>query len=822
VLTRLIILAAALGLLSGPALADAPDLKINALTLSPAEPAIGHIVEVKAQITNIGTKDVKDFACIGGDIKIDFLLDGKVFGTQQLSCGLDIDSLNSEKDSILIEEPGEHTISVMVDPGDKIDELDETNNGAESTFVVGSPDIEVTPNLPTIGAPGLKDAMASVTVTNNTTGKIKDIYVYLELEGQSGPLKFGLTQGSNLSAGESHTWETEISYGLDISYGALEPGDYTWRYQVFKNALPPKDEALALTELETAPLEVVPTVAVTDDNIVVPNVDPIADSTGLVTSVTAHEVSIDGKLYTVALGFAEPVDFMAASSWTVFANLHALQVLDDVGNAVCDQEIRRKAAQAVLLWRDLIREHPWYKGTYIALQEGYDWYYDEKHLKVVYYITQPFVIIKELLEDMLASGKELTQWVKETVGLSTPEEAEVGTLTFKVAMIVTKGFNTAGVAAQELVKLSPILAGEPYLSGHVVSERLMAAIEAGGDDFDAAVQLMHDLIEEDSPERFTKLKQVLPPALIAGSIGSTLADGVKHVLWTGIKKGFTAYFISKLTAKTAWKVAVGEGSAALAAGLTTAGIAKGIASLGLTLIIDASIAYLTYVGTFIDNIRGPGGLIEAGQVIAQSIGWTHVLYTLDGANGPLDLDVVDDTFLAHAVMFEIYGFINSDLAMLKKLAFAKKQSAEYLEDSLKLFDVSKVQRQFAVSLQSTATLVAAGPCVEAAAPPEPTEEPGHDAPPERTEPEPEDPPDETVSPWTKPRAQPTEAERGTHPPVQWEEHSSEPILAPPPPPPPFVPDEESGCQSGPTGSPTAPLMLFVMLAIGLAWRRRTA
>ena len=822
---KLLVCALALGMVA-PLAANAgdPDLTVHLLKITPEAPKVGNSVEIKATLKNIGTGSVGDFLCIGGDIPVHFFVNDELVAEEQLSCGLDPDETDNESASFIVYTADLHTVSVVIDPDNTIEELDESNNEATLQFTAAEPEVEVTHTLPAVGAPGLKDAIATVKVTNGTEAKIKDVYVFLELEGKIPLLDFGNTQGADLSPGETQAWEAEVSYGLDVSFGALEPGKYTWRYQVFQHALPPSPDALPLTEVLFAPLNVVPTVEVTEDNIVVPNVDPVAVSQGPVSTITAHDVLIDGELYVVSLGFAEPVEFLEDSSWTVMSRVHALLVKDAMGMPVCDPELRQKAAQAVLLWRDLVVEHPWYKGSYVALQESFDWYQNEKHLKVVFYITQPFVIVKELLQDMLTLGSGLTDWAKQKMGFTTPEEAEVGTLTFKVTMVITKGFDTAGTATQALVKLSPLLAGEAYLSDHVIAERLLQAIENGGDDMDAAVNLVHELIKEDSPDRYEKITQAVPVGVIIGSIASTLADGVKQILWTGVKKGFTAYFISKLTAKTAWKVAVGEGSATLMAGLTTAGVAKGLASLGLTLIIDVSIAYLTYVGTFVDNIRGPGGLIEAGQIVAQSIPWTHVLYTPDGGGGSLDADSVDDTFLAHAVLFEVYGFILSDLAMLKKLAFAKKQSADYLDDSLKMFEVSKAQRTFIVSLQTTASMLANGACEGSGEPRtneapvlvhEPAPEPGGtpDEPPQRIEPE-----DERG--WTKPRAVPARGEEGTHPPVRWTDHDGAPVGAPEAPPaPPALTVETSACSTSGRPGGSAPVVLLMGL-LGLLFLSR--
>lgn len=800
-----------------------PDLTISTIAIDPAQPAIGHVVEITANIANIGDGSISDFLCIGGDVAIHFFLDGELIGEEQLSCGLDPGEVDPESVSVLVEDPGEHLIEVIVDPDDEYEESNESNNVGELTFTAGAPELEVSVNLPSIGAPGLKDMIASVTVTNQTDAKIKDIWVLLEVAGKTGPLDIGFEQGSNLSAGESVKFETEVDLGLEVTQGDWKPGSYTWRYQVAKNAMPGLPGSVPLTEPMTAPLELVPTVEVTEDNIVVPIVQPVAQSVGPQLSVTAFDVIWEGAAYTVTLAFAEPVDFFADSSWTILQNAAGLEILDDTGAPVCDLETRQGIAQAFLVWHDLIVEHPWYQGTYVALQESYDWYYDEKHLKVVFYITQPFVIVSELLQDMLSIGKELGQWVKEQAGLTTPEEAEVGSLTFKAAMVITKGLDSAGEATQTLVKLSPLFQGMPYLTDHEVSERLFEAIEGGGDDLAAAVDLIHEIIKEDSPADYEKISQVLSPKLILGAIASTLGDGVKKVLWSGIKHGFTAYFLGKLTARTAWKIAVGEGSATLMAGLTTAGIAKGIASFGLTLIIDASIAYLTYVGTFVDNIRGPDGLVEAGQAVAQSIPWTHVEYVLDGSAGPLDLDVVEDTFIAHAVMYEIYGFILSDLAMLKKLAFAKAQSQDYLDDSLAIFDVTKSQRTFAVSVQTVSKLLAAGECSPGITPTssgtaEELRRPRHEPPPRsETEGEPgsdpgTEPAEDPLAPeWRKPGA----LADGEHPPALWIENQG-PQRAAPPSGNTRVETVEDGCQSTPGGDRGAAGHLIVLLlGVGL-------
>lgn len=804
-----------------------PDLSIAGVSLDPAAPQLGHIVDVEATITNIGDDSVPSFLCIGGDIPVHFLLDGELVSEQQLSCGLNAAEADAESAKIPIETMGTHTITVVVDPGGKIEEGSEDNNTFEITFETGQPELEIVPQLPGIGAPGAQGVEAGLSITNVTDAKIKDIYVWIEVEGKTGPIDIGWSQGTNLSAGEQHTWSGDVDFGLGIEGTPFPPGTYTWRYRVFKNGLPGSTGSVALTDMMTAPLELVSTVEVTEDNVIVPIVEPVA-SPKVVESLTAQKVLYEGSLYTVELTFSEPVDFITGTSVDVWLALGTAEVVDAAGSPVCDAKTRRGVLRGLLLWRDLIAHHPWYQGTYVALQEGYAWYKSEKHLKAVFYITQPFVIVKELLESMLAIGKDLGEWVKVKAGFGSEEEGLIGNLAFKASMVITKGLESAGTATQSLVNLSPLMQGQPYVSDTIVAERMLKAIEDGGEDFDQAIALVHEVIKVQSPDDYAKISQVLSVKLILGAIGSTLAEGVKEVLWTAVKKGFTAYFLSKLTAKTAWKIAVGEGSAVLMSGLTTAGIAKGVASFGLTLIIDLSIAYLTYVGTFVDNIRGPGGLIEAGEVVAQTIGWKHVLYDPDGGSEPLDVDTVEDTFLAHSVMFELYGFINSDLAMLKKLAFAKAQSKEYLADSLALFEVSKGQREFAVVLEQVVQMAPSPTCgVEAnAAPEEPRHEPSP-APRAGTEtPDDPNPPVEPAPPltrWTKPAPTPHFEGRGSTAPVWWSGETRAPSPADPtlegsgietP------EEEESGCSAAPRSSGNTGLVVLVLLSFAALLMRR--
>ena len=723
-----------------------PDLTVDAVWAEPAAPQVGHDVTFRATLGNHGTEAVSSFWCAGGNIPVRFTLDGNPLAPQQLSCGLDVGETDDESVTVVIDTPGPHTVRVVVDPDDTIAELDDTNNDRTLTLEIGWPALVVTEQLPTVGAPGLQDMPVGVTVKNTSAATIDDVYVALQLVGSTGLVDFGWAQGSNLSPGEEQTYEGEVDLGTSPEDVAFAPGQRVWRYQLFARGLPGTPGAFALSSPKEVPFQIVTTVHVTPDNIVVPDVAPVAGPLGADLEVTAHGVRTRDGLYDITLGFDAPTDFLAAPLASLLDHLETADVRRQDGSPECDEVARRYAILSLLLWRDMVVYHPWYQGTFVALQEGLAWYADETHLKIAYWITQPFVVLQDLVNALMAEGKGLAQWVGAQVGYGDESERLAGTLAFKVSMVLTKSYESARQATQSVTELSPLLAGEPYIASWILSERIFHAIETGGDDLDAAVDLVHEAMKAEAPDEYAGVAQVVSKDLILKAIRKTLIKGVKEVLLTAIKRGFTAYFIAQLTAETAWSVAVGEGSATLLAGLGAAGIAKGIASFGLTLIIDASIAYLSYVGTFLDNIRGSGGLTDAGMLVAQSVGWQHVLYTPNGAGGELDAAGVRHAFLAHAALVEVYGFVNSDLAMLKKLAFAKDQSKEYLAEADNLFSVADGQREVVGALaQATATLgsPACGPPVEEP-PPDPI------APP-RTRVEPA-PPVDRGGQWRKPPA----------------------------------------------------------------------
>lgn len=798
---------------TSPVTAEAglPNLVVQSILLDPSPPAVGHAVTVTATLRNEGPGTVGSWLCLGGDIPVHYLVDGVKVADETLACGLDPDESDPEATTILFRSPGAHVLSVIVDPDGAWAETSEADNRLDVTVDVAFPDLAVAATLPAAGAPGERAVLVALEVENRTDAQIEDVWV--ELRFDDGPaIDLGWAQDADLSDGEAAPFTGKVDFGTTSADLAFAPGGHQWPYRLRAIGLPGQHpDAFPLSEERPLPIELVDTVTITEDAVVIPSVEPVVAPTGPVSSWTIASVQLAGGTFDVTLGFDPPLDPTVDGSALVLPALANADVFDEAGEPVCDAQLRRDVLVPLLVWRDMLVEYPWYRSTYVTLQEGFSSYQNEDHLQVAYWITQPFVALTELMDDLLSAGEDLVQWLGAKVGFDSAAEEAVGEETFKAVTRITKGHEALDEATRALMKLSPLLSGEPYLSDHVVTERLVQAIEADGAALDQATVLIHDVIAATSPEAYTSIAEVLKAELILKAVKKTLVKGVKTVLFTAVKRGFTAYFVAQLTAKTALQVAIGEGSAALLAGLGAASIAKGIASLGITLLIDASIAYLGYTGTYINNIRGKGGLCESGRVIAQSIPWHFPKYVPTGAAGPLDLDEVESTFLTHAALIELYGFVNADLATLKKLAFAFEQSKSYQAEAEGLFAVAGSQRELAAAIEAAVLASTSPACSETPIADLPA--PSYQVPPLA----PDLPP---VSRYTKrAEARPT---------------------PPPPPENPFVTPEgpgeaqgdggesdvdtgpvasvASGCSTG--GSPRGPALLVALLLAAFAMRRR--
>ena len=746
------------------------DLAVAAVTFDPDPPAVGHEIDIVATLINQGNADVPDFLCLGGNIPVEFWLDGWLVGEEVLSCGLDPWETDDEWITIFGDAAGGYLLEVVIDPYDDVEESNELNNVKTVWLEIAQPALKITPGLPSVAPPGLSGLEVHLDIRNDSAGKIDDVYVALELGGVGGLIDLGWAQGSNLSPGEQVTWKGELPLIEDIAGTAITPGAYTWRYRVLAGALSTAAGGVPLTGWLEVPMQVVPTVEVDEHDVVVPTVDPVVGPMGAVSSLDFYGVVLADGVFDATLYFYPAVDFYGASTGAVLAALDGADVFDAQGEPVCDGDVHARVVEALLLWRDLIGYHPWYVGTFVAVQEGFAWYQDENHLTVLFWLTQPFVLLDHVLGDMMDKGSELWTWVKDQGGFGSQAEAEAGGLAFSVSMVLTKGWTTAKEATWDVAKYSPLLAGEPYVDDRVITEALAAAIEAGGDDLDLAIALVHDAMQAEAPEQFDSVVDLMTPDLFKKAIASTLKGVVGDIVKTGVKKGFQAYFLSELTAQTAAQAALGGGQAALMGTLTAAGAAKAVASFGISLLIHTAVAYLTHVGTYVENVRGPGGLLDVGQTLAQGLTWQHATYDPSGGAGPLDVADMNHTFMTHAVLYELHGFVHGDLAMVKKLAFAKTQSEDFLATAEALFGISKGQRALVGAVEQATEGITSPACMDGDPPPDdtgdddpppndtgdddpPPDDPGDDDPP------PDDPADDTPppddpgdddSPWTKP------------------------------------------------------------------------
>ena len=192
-----------------------PDLIVQDISISPSSPIAGESVTITATLKNQGNARAE------GSILLYYYLDGSKIGEDYLSWGLDAGASDNEDMSYTVSSSGNHTIKVVIDPLDAIDESNESNNDRSETYYWNPPpkpdlivqDISISPSSPVAGE--------SVTITatlknQGNAGASGSILLYYYLDGS----KIGEDSLSwGLDAGESDN--------EDISYTVGSSGNHT-------------------------------------------------------------------------------------------------------------------------------------------------------------------------------------------------------------------------------------------------------------------------------------------------------------------------------------------------------------------------------------------------------------------------------------------------------------------------------------------------------------------------------------------------------------------------------------------------------------------
>jgi hypothetical protein len=112
-----------------------PDLtiKLEDLTIAPVPPKVGLTESITALVRNIGASAAKS-------VSIEFLIDGNEIARKEQTSALAPNGSTKFETTWVPSAEGAHTISAIVDPDNKIEEANETNNKAEKTITVLPPD----------------------------------------------------------------------------------------------------------------------------------------------------------------------------------------------------------------------------------------------------------------------------------------------------------------------------------------------------------------------------------------------------------------------------------------------------------------------------------------------------------------------------------------------------------------------------------------------------------------------------------------------------------------------------------------------------------
>jgi len=110
-----------------------PDLIVQDISISPSSPVAGESVTITATLKNQGN------AGASGSILLYYYLDGSKIGEDSLSWGLDAGESDNEDISYTVGSSGNHTVKVVIDPQDAIDESNESNNDRSETYYWNPP-----------------------------------------------------------------------------------------------------------------------------------------------------------------------------------------------------------------------------------------------------------------------------------------------------------------------------------------------------------------------------------------------------------------------------------------------------------------------------------------------------------------------------------------------------------------------------------------------------------------------------------------------------------------------------------------------------------
>lgn len=154
-----------------------PDLIVSDIKISPTSPVAGESVTITATLKNQGNADAARFY-------LKYYIDDVYQGEDDLTFGLGQGNSNDESLSVIVSSSGQHTVKVVVDPDNNIDESVESNNSRQEAFSWSPPP----PIKSIVSLKWINSSGQEISISND------EEYVYLKITTS------GYTNGEQISA----------------------------------------------------------------------------------------------------------------------------------------------------------------------------------------------------------------------------------------------------------------------------------------------------------------------------------------------------------------------------------------------------------------------------------------------------------------------------------------------------------------------------------------------------------------------------------------------------------------------------------------------
>ncbi len=190
-----------------------PDLIVQDIWTTPANPEAGESATIHARIKNQGDGD-------GSAFNIRYYVDGSSIGTDRISFGLDAGDSNDESIGYTFQSGGSHSIKVFADSSYELSESNENNNERTENVTVTEPDliiedIWVTPSCPGVG----ESATIHARIKNQGGADASAFNIRYYVDGSSigtDRISFGLDAGDSNNESIGYTFQSGESHSVKI------------------------------------------------------------------------------------------------------------------------------------------------------------------------------------------------------------------------------------------------------------------------------------------------------------------------------------------------------------------------------------------------------------------------------------------------------------------------------------------------------------------------------------------------------------------------------------------------------------------------------